>query len=167
MFINFVWQGAEQLWWSANMDHAERVTPVSGIMTAPLSTSTARPVQLGEQNGGRCNSLKMVGMMIVTDLPTRLYLTILVWNLGSSTDVRLYFSKYGHRVSRKYGHCDMNECEFITSEADHRVLMGSYCSLTFAYFKPFLGLKYAADPDWLKKFVKPMNIEVASKLSWG
>ena len=42
--------------------------------------------------------------------------------------------------------------------------MGSYCSLTFAYFKPFPGLKYTAGPDWSKKFVKPVNIDFASKL---
>ena len=65
-------------------------------------------------------------------------------------DVRLYFSKYGHRVSRKYGNRD--------------VLMGSYCLLTFAYFKPFPGLKYTAGPDWSEKFVKPMNIDFALKL---
>ena len=58
----------------------------------------------------------------------------------------------------------MNECEFIASKADRRVLMGSYCSLTFTYFKPFPGLKYTAGPDWSKKFVKPMNIDFALKL---
>ena len=42
--------------------------------------------------------------------------------------------------------------------------MGSYCLLTFAYFKPFLGLKYRAGSDWSKKFVTPMNIDFASKL---
>ena len=42
--------------------------------------------------------------------------------------------------------------------------MGSYRALTFAYFKPFPGLKYTAGPDWSKKFVKPMNIDFASKL---
>ena len=59
-------------------------------------------------------------------------------------------------------------CEFVASEADRRALMGSYRSLTFAYFKPFSGLKYTACPDWSKKFVKPMNIDFASKLygSW-
>ena len=42
--------------------------------------------------------------------------------------------------------------------------MGSYCLLTFVYFKPFPGLKYTANPDGSKKFVKPMNIDFASKL---
>ena len=43
-------------------------------------------------------------------------------------------------------------------------LMGSYHSLTFAYFKPFPDLKYMASPDWSKKFIKPMNIDFALKL---
>ena len=49
-----------------------------------------------------------------------------------------------------------------------RALVGSYRSLTFAYFKPFLGLKCTAGPDWSKKFVEPMNFDFASKLygSW-
>ena len=62
----------------------------------------------------------------------------------------------------------MNECKFVASEADCRALMGSYHSLTFAYSKPFPGLKNTAGPDWSKKFVKPVNIDFASKLytSW-
>ena len=55
-------------------------------------------------------------------------------------------------------------CEFVASEADRSVLMGSYLSLTFAYLEPFPGLKYMAGHDWSKKFVKPMNIDFASKL---
>ena len=35
--------------------------------------------------------------------------------------------------------------------------------MTFAYFKPFPGLKRTTDPDWPKKFVKPMNIDFAFK----
>ena len=58
----------------------------------------------------------------------------------------------------------MNKCEFVASEANHRPLMGSYRLMTFAYFKPFPGLKYTVGPDWSKKFVKPMNINFASKL---
>ena len=42
--------------------------------------------------------------------------------------------------------------------------MGSYCSLTFAYFKSFPGLKYTAGSDWSTKFVKPLNTDFASKL---
>ena len=75
-----------------------------------------------------------------------------------------YISQNTDIVSRKYGNRDMNKCEFIASEVDRRALIGSYRSLTFAYFKPFPGLKYTAGPDWSKKFVKPMNIDFASKL---
>ena len=63
--------------------------------------------------------------------------------------------------SRKSRH---ERCEFVASEADRSALMGTYCSLTSVYFKPFPGLKYMAGPDWSKKFVKPMNIDFASKL---
>ena len=42
--------------------------------------------------------------------------------------------------------------------------MGSYCLFTFAYFKPFLGLKYTAGLDWSNKSVEPMNFDFASKL---
>ena len=67
-------------------------------------------------------------------------------------------------VSRKYGYRDVNKCEFVASEADCRALMGSYRSLTFGYFRPLPELKYSAGPDWSKKFVKPMNINIASEL---
>ena len=89
-----------------------------------------------------------VCVCVCADLPNHPYLTILVRKSASSMDVRLYFSKYGHRVSRKYGNGDMNKCEFVASETDCRALMGSYSSLTFAYFKPFPGLKYTASPGW-------------------
>ena len=75
------------------------------------------------------------------------------------------FLNYGHTVSRKYGNRFVNECEFVASKADCRALIGRYHSLTFAYLKPFPGLKYTAGPDWSKKFVKPMNIDSASKLT--
>ena len=105
---------------------------------------------------------------IPADLPARPYLAVLVRKLAGSTDVRPYFSKYRHRVSRKYGNCDVNECKFVASQADGRALMGSYRSLTLAYFKSFPRLKYTASPDWSKKFVKPMDVDFASKLyvSW-
>ena len=83
----------------------------------------------------------------ISDLPTHLYLLVLVWKLAGSSDVRPYFSKYGHRVSRKYRNRDVNERDFVASEADRRALMGSYRSLTFAYFKSFPGLKYTTGPD--------------------
>ena len=100
-----------------------------------------------------------LGPLVIADLPTRLYLPVLVRKSAGSTEVWPYFSKYGHRVSRKYCNRDV-----VASEADRRALMGSYHSLTFAYFKPFLGLKYMAGPDRSKQFVKPMNIDFALKL---
>ena len=84
-----------------------------------------------------------------------------VWKWAGSSDERPYVSKHGHRVSRKYGNRDVNECEFVVREADRKALTGSYRSLTFAYFKPFPGLKFTAS-DWSKKFVKPMNIDFAA-----
>ena len=54
----------------------------------------------------------------MTDLPTQQYLTVLVWKSAGSTDVHPYFSKYGHRVSRKYRSGDVNECEFVAGEAN-------------------------------------------------
>ena len=45
---------------------------------------------------------------------------------------------------------NQRERMFVASKADRRTVMGSYRSFTFAYFKPFLGLKYTASPDWLK-----------------
>ena len=44
-----------------------------------------------------------------------------------SMDVNPYFSKYEHRVSTKYRNCDVNKCKLLASQADRRVLMGSYC----------------------------------------
>ena len=93
-------------------------------------------------------------MVMVADLPT---------HPAGSTDVCPYFSKYGHGISRKYRNHDMNKCKFIAREADCRALIGNYHSLTFAYFKPFLRLKYTASPDWSKKFVKPLNVDFALK----
>ena len=98
-----------------------------------------------------------------TDLPAHLYLTILVqksrWRYGCTP---IFFKI--RTVSRKYRNWDVNKCKFVASKADHRPLMGSYRSLTFAYFKPFLGLKYMAGPYWSRKVVIPMNIDFASKL---
>ena len=106
----------------------------------------------------------MVRCQCTADPPTHPYLIILVRKSAGNMDVRPYFSKYGHIVSRKYRNRDLNKCELVASEADRRVLMGSYCSLTFAYFKPFPGLKYTAGPDMPDKFIEPMNIDFASKL---
>ena len=55
---------------------------------------------------------------ICADLPTHPYFTILVRKSAGSTDVHQYFSKHGHRISRKYGNHDMNKCEFVPSKAN-------------------------------------------------
>ena len=46
------------------------------------------------------------------------YLTVLERKLAGSMDVHPYFSKYGHRVSRKYGNRNVNECKFVASEVE-------------------------------------------------
>ena len=74
-----------------------------------------------------------------------------------------HISQNTDTVSRKYGYRNVNKCEFVASEADRRALMESCHSLTFAYIKSFPGQKYTSGPDWSKKFVKPMNIDFASK----
>ena len=71
---------------------------------------------------------------------------------------------YAHIFQKKYGNPDVNKCVFVASEADCRALVRGYHSLTFAYFKPFPGLKYTAGSGWSNKFVRPMNIDFASKL---
>ena len=50
------------------------------------------------------------------DLPTRSYLPVLVRKSAGSTEVRLYFSKYGHRVSRKYGNHDVNDASLLPAK---------------------------------------------------
>ena len=90
---------------------------------------------------------------LLAGLPTRPYLPVLVWKSAGSTEVRPYFSKYG--VSRKYGNCDVNECEFVASEVD----LGIDGELLFVDM-----LKYTAGPEWSKEFIKPMNIDFALKL---
>ena len=59
----------------------------------------------------------------VSDLPTHPYMAVFVQISAGSMDVGAYSSKYGQRVSRKYGNRDMNECEFVASEVDHWALM--------------------------------------------
>ena len=66
---------------------------------------------------GLCTVIMEV-MMIGTDLPTHPYFTTLVRKSVSSMDVQAYFSKYGQRVSRKYGNCDVNKCQFVFSEVN-------------------------------------------------
>ena len=82
------------------------------------------------------------------------------WQYGSTP----VFLKIWTQSFQKVWKLRRERCKFVASEADHRALMGSYCSLTFVYFKPFLGLRYTAGPDWSTKLVKPMNIDFALKL---
>ena len=140
----------------------------------PVSVSFSLYVICVRQLGVHTYTVVPVTLVIssavtITDLPIHPYLTVLVQKWAGSTDVCPYFSKCRHWVSRKYVNCDVNECEFVASEVDRRAIMGSYCSLIFAYFKPFLELKYTVSPDWSKKFVKPVNFGFAShrlKRSW-
>ena len=46
------------------------------------------------------------------------YLTVFLRKSPGSMDVSTYFSKYGQRVSGKYGNHDMNDCEFVASKVD-------------------------------------------------
>ena len=51
-----------------------------------------------------------------TDMLTCLYLPVLERKLASSTEVRPYFSKYGHRVSRKYRNRNMNDASLLSAK---------------------------------------------------
>ena len=55
----------------------------------------------------------VIKVMTITELPTRPYL---VWKSARRTDVRPYFSKYGHKVSRKYGNCDVNNASSLPAK---------------------------------------------------
>ena len=93
------------------------------------------------------------------ELPTRPYLTVLS---AGSTDVCPYlFLKIWTQCFQKV---QKLLCEQMQVRCQRSTFMGSYHSLTFAYFKPLPRLKYTANPFWLKKFVKPVNINFASKL---
>ena len=81
----------------------------------------------------------MRALVVKADLPTHLYLTILVRKSASSTDVRPYFSNYGHRVSRKYGNHDVNKCEFVASKADGRALIGELSFIDICIFQAISG----------------------------
>ena len=52
----------------------------------------------------------------MTDLPTHPYLPVLVRKLAGSTEVRPYFLKYGHRVSKKYRNCDVNSVSLLPAK---------------------------------------------------
>ena len=74
--------------------------------------------------------------MTKTDLPTHPYLPVLVRISAGSTSIFLKIRTQCFQKVQKSRH---EQCEFVAREADHRALMGSYRSLTFVYFKPFLG----------------------------
>ena len=119
--------------WGAYGSHAEWGESVDSPWTGQQTVHTL----------WLCDELEYVCVCVCVcvcaDLPTGLYLTMLVRKSVGSTDVHPYFWKCGHRVSRKYGNHDVNEYEFVASEADHRALMGSYHSLTFAFSNHFQG----------------------------
>ena len=52
----------------------------------------------------------------VADLPTCLYLPVLVGKSAGSTEVRPNFSKYRHRVSRKYRNRDVNDASSLPAK---------------------------------------------------
>ena len=54
--------------------------------------------------------------LVNADLPARPYLPILVRKSAGSTDVRRYFSKYGHRVSKKYGNRSVNNASLLPAK---------------------------------------------------
>ena len=47
------------------------------------------------------------------DLPTYPYMPVLVQKLAGSAEVRPYFSKYGHRIFRKYGNGDVSNVSLL------------------------------------------------------
>ena len=98
----------------------------------------------------------------VADLPTCPYLTIFVWKSAGSMDICTYFSKYRQSFQK----VQKLLCKMSVSSLPGKLIVEhrwSYRWLTFAHFKPFLGLKYTAGPDWSKKLFKPMNIDFAFK----
>ena len=82
-------------------------------------------------------SVQLLPIYIITDLPTRPYLPVLVRKSAGSTPIFLRIQTQSFQKVRK---SRRERCEFVASEADRKVLIGSYRSLTFAYFKPFQGL---------------------------
>ena len=101
----------------------------------------------------------------MADLPTHLYLTVLVRKLAGSTDVSPYFSKYGQRVSRKNGNLDMDECEFVAREADRRALM-ELLFVDICIFRAISRAEIYCLSQLVKKVFKPMNIDFAFKALW-
>ena len=55
---------------------------------------------------------------VLTYIQTCLPVRICLYELASSTEVRSYFSKYGHRVSRKYRNHDINNASLLPMNID-------------------------------------------------
>ena len=113
------------------------------------------------------DSAQMAG----ADPPTCPYLPVLVRKSAGSVEVSTEIGRQCGSMlvflkiqTQSFQKVRKSRCETVANETDRRVLMGSYGSLIFVYSKPFPGLKYTAGPDWSNKFVKPMNIDFASKL---
>ena len=98
-----------------------------------------------------------------SDLPTHPYLPVLIQKSAGSTEVRPHVSKYGHRVSRKYENRDVNDASCLPAKPIIEYWWGSYGLVTFAYFKPFPGLKYKAGLDWSKNLLSQWT----STLPWN
>ena len=108
-----------------------------------------------------CNSTLSV---VRADLPTCLYLTTCM-EIGRSTDVRGYFSKYRRRVCRRYKNSGVNEFKLISSKVDRWGLI----ELSFVDICIFQAISRAEAycQYWLvKKFFKPMNIDFVFKALW-
>ena len=89
-------------------------TRTIGVMTMVHGDNTGLvlPPRVACVQVGCCE----ICLMSVADLTTCLYLPILVWKSSSSTEVHPYFSKYGHKVSRKYGNCSVNNTSFLPAK---------------------------------------------------
>ena len=145
---------AGEVWWKVEKKEVEEAPPSEDSSTDPQPSTTLTATINGELDDGDNSNGGSTAVRQFRVLCRPAYLSVFArigTEIGGSTDVQSYFSKYGYRVSRKFGNRDVNECEFVASEANHRALMGSYCLLTFAYFKSFLGMKYTASPDGSKK----------------
>ena len=107
---------------------------------SPLPENVPR----GVSNPRHCGSEPKHYQLSYSSPPTCLYLTVVDRKSAGSTDICPYISKYRPRVSRKYGNHDVNECEFVASEADRRALM----ELSFVYICIFQAIPRAEVYGW-------------------
>ena len=70
------------------------------------------------------------------------------------------FLKYGHRVSRKYGNCNMNESGCVASEVSRWALM-ELLFVDICIFQAISGAKIYSCSWLVKKIFKPMNMDFA------